>query len=71
MRAGAQAALAALLLGGCALALAQVAPPAAPAAPPGAFPILIGQGAGGTSFSVPIQTLLFFTALSFLPAVLL
>jgi len=53
------------------LALAQVAPPAAPAAPPGTFPILIGQGAGGTSFSVPIQTLLFFTALSFLPAVLL
>jgi len=27
--------------------------------------------AGGTSYSVPIQTLLFFTALSFLPAVLL
>jgi len=39
-------------------------------APPG-LPVLIGQGAGGTSFSVPIQTLLFFTALSFLPAVLL
>jgi flagellar biosynthetic protein FliP len=35
------------------------------------LPLLIGQGAGGTSFSVPIQTLLFFTALSFLPAVLL
>jgi flagellar biosynthesis protein FliP len=32
---------------------------------------VIGQGAGGTSYSVPIQTLLFFTALSFLPAVLL
>ena len=32
---------------------------------------MIGQGAGGTSYSVPIQTLLFFTALSFLPAVLL
>ena len=31
----------------------------------------IGQGAGGTSYSVPVQTLLFFTALSFLPAVLL
>jgi len=31
----------------------------------------VGQGAGGTSYSVPIQTLLFFTALSFLPAVLL
>ncbi len=35
------------------------------------LPLLIGQGAGGTSFSVPIQTLLFFSALSFLPAVLL
>jgi flagellar biosynthetic protein FliP len=30
-----------------------------------------GFGRGGTSFSVPIQTLLFFTALSFLPAILL
>jgi flagellar biosynthetic protein FliP len=29
------------------------------------------QGSGGNSFSVPIQTLLFFTALSFLPAILL
>jgi flagellar biosynthetic protein FliP len=35
------------------------------------LPLLIGQGAGGTSYSVPVQTLLFFTALSFLPAVLL
>ena len=35
------------------------------------LPLLIGQGAGGASYSVPIQTLLFFTALSFLPAVLL
>jgi flagellar biosynthetic protein FliP len=32
---------------------------------------VVGQGPGGTSYSVPIQTLLFFTALSFLPAVLL
>ena len=32
------------------------------------LPLVIGQGAGGTSFSVPIQTLLFFTALGFLPA---
>ena len=48
-----------------ALALAQ----AAPAGPN--LPLVIGQGAGGTSYSVPIQTLLFFTALSFLPAVLL
>ncbi len=41
-------------------------------APGGAnLPLLIGQGGAGTSYSVPIQTLLFFTALSFLPAVLL
>ena len=38
--------------------------------PPATLPLLIGQGAGG-SYSVPIQTLLFFTALGFLPAVLL
>ena len=36
-----------------------------------ALPLLVGQGAGGTSYSVPIQTLLFFTALSFLPSLLL
>jgi flagellar biosynthetic protein FliP len=35
------------------------------------LPLVMAQGAGGTSYSVPIQTLLFFTALSFLPAVLL
>lgn len=35
------------------------------------LPLMIGQGSGSTSYSVPIQTLLFFTALSFLPAVLL
>ncbi|MDQ6685052.1 MAG: flagellar type III secretion system pore protein FliP [Pseudomonadota bacterium] len=35
------------------------------------LPLLVGQQAGATSYSVPIQTLLFFTALSFLPAVLL
>lgn len=35
------------------------------------LPLVVGQGAGGTSYSVPIQTLLFFTALSFLPALLL
>ena len=35
------------------------------------LPLVIGQGAGGNSYSVPIQTLLFFTALSFLPAVVL
>lgn len=35
------------------------------------LPLLVGQGAGSASYSVPIQTLLFFTALTFLPAVLL
>ncbi len=35
------------------------------------LPLVVAQGAAGTSYSVPIQTLLFFTALSFLPAVLL
>lgn len=35
------------------------------------LPLLVGTSAGSTSYSVPIQTLLFFTALSFLPAVLL
>ncbi len=38
---------------------------------PGQLPLIVGTGAGGTSYSVPIQTLIFFTALSFLPAVLL
>ena len=38
---------------------------------PPTLPLVVAQGAGGTSYSVPIQTLLFFTALSFLPAVLL
>jgi len=32
---------------------------------------MVGQGPSGNTYSVPIQTLLFFTALSFLPAVLL
>lgn len=35
------------------------------------LPLLVGNGSTGMSFSVPIQTLLFFTALSFLPAILL
>ncbi|MDE2080234.1 MAG: flagellar type III secretion system pore protein FliP [Burkholderiales bacterium] len=52
-----------MLAAGAGAALAQQAP--------GTLPLLIGQGPGGTSYSVPIQTLLFFTALSFLPAVLL
>ncbi|MBV8122837.1 MAG: flagellar type III secretion system pore protein FliP [Burkholderiaceae bacterium] len=47
------------------------APALAQAAPPASLPLLIGQGGGGGSYSVPIQTLLFFTALGFLPAVVL
>ncbi len=43
---------------------------AAPGVSGSGLPLLIGQGGGG-SYSVPIQTLLFFTALSFLPAMLL
>ena len=35
------------------------------------LPLVVAQGGTGTSYSVPIQTLLFFTALSFLPALLL
>src|SRR5574343_189651 len=38
---------------------------------PASLPLLVGSGVSGASFSVPIQTLLFFTALSFLPALLL
>jgi flagellar biosynthetic protein FliP len=53
----------------CALAFAPATAWAQDAGP--SLPLVIGQGAGGASYSVPIQTLLFFTALSFLPAVLL
>lgn len=35
------------------------------------LPLMVGAGGTGMSFSVPVQTLLFFTALSFLPALLL
>ena len=56
---------------GLALLLIAAAPAWAQQAGNAALPIVVGQGAGGTSYSVPIQTLLFFTALSFLPAVLL
>ncbi len=56
----------ALLLAGTTPAMAQAANQAS-----AQLPLLIGSGAGGTSFSVPIQTLLFFTSLSFLPAMLL
>ena len=56
-----------------AVALVVAALPASAQTPGGeaGLPLLIGQSAGSTSYSVPVQTLLFFTALSFLPAVLL
>ncbi len=54
-----------VLSAGTSIALAQQAQSG-----PG-LPLVVAQGAGGTSYSVPIQTLLFFTALSFLPALLL
>jgi flagellar biosynthetic protein FliP len=58
-----------LLLGADA-AWAQAAP--RPGGTPAAgLPLVIGQGPGGTNYSVPVQTLLFFTALSFIPAVVL
>jgi flagellar biosynthetic protein FliP len=47
-----------------------LAMPAALAQSNAQLPLLVGSS-GGASFSVPIQTLLFFTALSFLPAILL
>ena len=59
-----------LLVASSAWAQAGGSGPTGPIGPSG-LPLIIGQGAGGTSYSVPIQTLLFFTALSFLPAVLL
>ena len=62
---GSAAALLALLCLPAGLAWAQGQGPA------GTLPIVVGQGPGGTSYSVPIQTLLFFTALGFIPAVLL
>ena len=58
--------------GGLALVLdAFFLPGAAWAQAGSSLPVLVGSGSNGTSFSVPIQTLLFFTALSFLPAILL
>ena len=54
-----------------ALLAAVLAPLPALAQAAGTLPLLVGSGANGSSFSVPIQTLLFFTALSFLPAILL
>ncbi len=56
-----------LLLGVCTIFLHGVAV----AQSAGQLPLLVGTGSTGQSYSVPVQTLLFFTALSFLPAVLL
>jgi len=58
--------LALLLAAGLIPEMAQAA-----AAAPAGLPLMVGQGGGGSSYSVPIQTLLFFTSLSFLPAMLL
>jgi len=52
-------------------AQAQAQGAASPFSQAGGLPLVISQGAGGTNYSVPIQTLLFFTALGFIPAVLL
>jgi len=59
------------MTGLAALALLAAAPAAMAQATGGQLPLVIGTGAGGNSYSVPVQTLLFFTALSFLPAILL
>ena len=59
------------LLAVAAVAALSVAAPAVAQQAQGSLPLVVGSGPQGTSYSVPIQTLLFFTALSFLPAVLL
>ena len=61
--------LLALLLPG--LSWAQGAAPTITPTPSSTLPLIVGQGASSNSYSVPIQTLLFFTALSFLPAAVL
>ncbi len=61
--------LGALLLAAGGAAFAQQA--AGTGGPGANLPLMVAQGPGGTSYSVPVQTLLFFTALSFLPAILL
>jgi flagellar biosynthetic protein FliP len=66
--------LAVVALLGCGLATAWAQGGSGAGTPPitaAGLPLLIGQGTGSTSYSVPVQTLLFFTALSFVPALLL
>ena len=70
MRAERKALRSAALWAGTGLLSAWPALAAAQSAGPG-LPLLIGQAAGGTAYSVPVQTLLFFTALSVLPDLLL
>jgi len=70
-RIGAASLQPALALGLFALAGAAAAQTVNTATGGPSLPLLVGQGGGSASYSVPIQTLLFFTALSFLPAVLL
>lgn len=55
-----------LLAAAALLPLGALAQQAAPS-----LPLMVGTGPNGSNYSVPIQTLLFFTALSFLPAMLL
>ncbi len=55
----------------CLAVLAITLPISAASQTSNGLPLIIGQGPGGNSYSVPIQTLIFFTALSFLPAILL
>lgn len=55
----------------CWLILVVLMPGVAWAQAGGSLPLVVGTGASGNTYSVPIQTLLFFTALSFLPAILL
>lgn len=60
-----------VLLGAAAVVVCMAQSAAFAQASPSALPLVVGSGPSGNSYSVPIQTLLFFTALSFLPAVLL
>lgn len=56
-----------------ALLLALLLPGAAWAQQAGglSLPLVVSENAGGSNYSVPVQTLLFFSALTFIPAVLL
>lgn len=60
----------AVVLAGSALAALAGLAVSAPAWAQASLPLLVGQSGSG-SYSVPIQTLLFFTALSFIPALVL